>query len=594
MPKRQTIIVPGVILTIALSLPRDQGVLAQEPQVVAVSPSPNQISSTVHPQVTATFSVSINPSTVTAISFSVFGERSGYNNGALTYDSTERKATFAPTTAFIAGERVIVSLSRSITSQTGDSLSGFIWTFRIPAASRNELRFQNAVVYGGGGWSIQCVDMNNDGYADIVSSGGVIRLNNGSGTFNVFWTLPGADPFSKVAVDDFNRDGIMDVLYNANGLRIALSQGNGNFNIQSKPWWFDHYITGDFNSDGFPDIAGITTSGDAWGISFNDGSGIFNDTIVVDSAPFEWLQTIQTFDVDNDGHLDIICAGWASFSPGGQDGIVVWKGNGNGTFLGPQVYASNVVFLFPEQLYGSDFSNDGLTDIAVMGYRGFVALNAGGSFPTDTSSTRNFWPAEAPGAITGGDFNGDSWIDLMVSGWKLVPFDTTRFTGYAIIPNCENIFRNCVSWPGWIADTLGYDYLVRSTQAVDVDNDGDLDMVHSYSAIYVNINTSPPVNVSERNELPQELQVDHNFPNPFNSETIIRYRVPAVQKMRVQVYDIFGKEVKQLYNAVVSPGEHVIRWDGTNEGLNRVASGVYFIRFLSSNSTKILKVLLLK
>jgi hypothetical protein len=574
--------------TIALWLFWNQDAFSQQPQVVAVSPSQNQISSTVHPQVTATFSVSINPSTITAISFSVFGERSGYNNGTLTYDSTNRRATFSPTTAFIAGERVIASLSRSITSQTGDSLSGFIWTFRIPSARRNELRFENAVVYGGGGWSIQCVDMNNDGYADMVSSGGVIRLNNGSGTFNAFWTLPGADPFSKVAVDDFNRDGMMDVLYNANGLRIALSQGNGNFTIHSRPWWFDQYITGDFNSDGFPDIAGVTTSGDAWGISFNDGSGSFLDTVIIGRVQ-GILTAMEAFDVDNDGHLDILCSGFP-ISATNEDGIAVWKGNGRGGFDGPHIFISPVLS-FPEQLYSSDFSNDGLADIAVMGYTGNVSLNLGGTFGTDTSSTRNFWGPEAPGAVTGGDFNGDGYIDLAVSGYRDV-LDTSRTTYYFIRLNCQGVFRGCS--PFGIGDTLGYEYLARSFQAVEVDGDGDLDMVHSYSAIYVNINTSPSMSVRTQLGLPQEFGVDQNFPNPFNSETSIRFRVPTAQRMRVQVHDIFGKEVKQLYGAHVSPGEHAVRWDGTNENLYRVASGVYFIRFISSHSTRVLKVLLLK
>jgi hypothetical protein len=577
--------------TIALWLCWGQDAFSQQPQIVAVSPSQNQIASTVQPQITATFSVPIDPTTITSISFSIFGERSGYMSGAFAYDSIERRATFLPTSPFIAGERVIASLSRSITTPNEDSLAGYGWTFRIPSARRNELRFENAVVYGGGGWSIQCVDMNNDGYADIVSSGGVIRLNNGSGTFNAFWTLPGADPFSKIAADDFNRDGMMDVLYNANGLRIALSQGNGNFNIQSRPSWFDHYITGDFNSDGFPDIAGVTTSGDAWGISFNDGSGLFLDTVITGRVQ-GILTAMEAFDVDNDGHIDILCAGFP-INGANEDGIAVWKGDGLGGFDGPYNYVS-LIFSGPEQLYYSDFSNDGLADIAVRGYVGSLSLNLGGIFGTDTSSTREFWPAEAPGAMTGGDFNGDGWIDLMVSGWRLVPFDTTRFTGYAIIPNCKSTFRNCIPWPGWISDTLGYDYLVRSVQAVDVDNDGDLDIVHSYSAIYVNFNTSPPVSVRERVELPRELHVDQNFPNPFNSETIIRYRVPTAQRIRVQVYDTFGKEVKQLHNAVVAPGEHVVRWDGTNENLYRIASGVYFVRFLSSNSTEILKVLHLK
>jgi len=586
MPK--AIILIASLSVIPLSPCLFQAALSQQPHVVAVSPPQNRIAPTAQPHLTATFSVSIDPSTITAISFSAFGERSGYKNGAVTYDATERRATFAPTTSFIAGERVTASLSRSITSQNGDSLDGFIWVFRIPSAGRNEVRFEDAVVYGGGGWSMQCVDMNNDGYADIVSSGGVIRLNNGAGAFNAFWTLPGADPFSRVAVDDFNRDGIMDVLYFASGLSIALSEGNGNFSIQNRPWWFDQYITGDFNSDGYPDIAGVTTSGDAWGISFNDGSGLFSDTVILGRVQ-GILTSIEAFDVDNDGHLDVLCAG-SPVNSADEDGIAVWKGDGRGGFDGPDIYVSPI-FSFPEQLYYSDFSNDGLADIAVRGYVGGLSLNLGGIFGTDTSSTREFWPAEAPGAMTGGDFNGDGWIDLVVSGWKLVPFDTTRFTGYAIIPSCKNIFRDCVPWPGWISDTLGYDYLVRSVQAVDIDNDGDLDLVHSYSEIYVNINTSPQVSVSEGNDLPRELHVCQNYPNPFNPNTTFRFDLPEPATVSLVVYDLLGRQIAEVVSGRFEAGYHSRTWNARLRSSNTggeasdVASGVYLARFTATGET---------
>ena len=574
-----------------------QVAFSQPPQVVSVSPGQNQIAATVHAQITATFSVPIVPSTITSLSFSIFGERSGYMAGTLAYDTTERRASYTPTTAFVAGERVTAFLSRSVKSQNGDSLRGYTWTFRIPSARRSEFRFANTVVYSGGGRIMQSVDMNRDGSPDIVSSSGVIRLNNGSGTFNTLWTLPGADPFFRIAVDDFNRDGIMDVVYNGNGLRIALSGGNGSFNLQSRPWWFIDCITGDFNADGFPDIAGLTTHGDTWGISFNNGSGLFLDTVVIGRVQ-GILTAMEVFDVDNDGDLDILCAGFP-INANSQDGIAVWKGNGRGGFDSLRVYPSNVVFRFPEQLYSSDFSNNGFADIAVFGYAGHVSLNTNGTFGIDTASTRRFWPGEFPGAMTGGDFNGDGWIDLMMSGYRNI-LDTAATTYYAIIPNCSGVFRGCFPLPGFSSDTLGHYYLATSNQAVDLDNDGDLDMVHSYGGfaasplIYVNINTNPLVSVREEPELPRGFHVDQNYPNPFNSGTIIRYRVPTAQRIRIQVYDTFGKEVKQLHNAVVAPGEHVIRWNGTNEDLSRVASGVYFIRFLSSNSTKVLKVLHLK
>jgi len=578
-----------LLACIALGISASTDSLAQM-QVVSISPSFNQIAPNTQPAISVTFNQPLDSTSVTPISFAVYGERSGYKAGRFSYSIDRRSVSFASSTPYNPGERVRVMLTRSIRSQSGDTLRGFSWTFRIPSARRNEFHFADAVVYGGGGFSVQCVDLNNDGHPDIVSSSGVIRLNNGSGEFNTVWTLPDADGWEKIVVDDFNRDGIPDVLYaGSNGLKLGIGDGQGNFSIQTRPFWFFNYVTGDFNSDGYPDIAGIVREGGdtrRWGISLNNGSGSFIDTVVIGSIPSGWLQTMEAFDVDNDGHLDILCAGWLIDSTG-EDGIIVWKGNGDGSFQNPQVYASSEFFWFPEQLYSSDFSNNGFADIAVFGYSGNVSLNLGGTFGTDTSSTRNFWGGEFQGAMTGGDFNGDGWIDLLVSGFWFIPWDTSNYRGYAIRFNCPGVFRDCS--PFGFDDTLGYGYLVRSVQAVDVDNDGDLDIVHSYGGIYVNINTSPPVSVNDEISLPQELNLEQNFPNPFNPTTVISFQLPVSSSVSLKIYNVLGQQIATLVNETKTAGRYEIEWDASN-----FASGVYFYRLTTAQGTITRKLVLIK
>ena len=68
-----------------------------------------------------------------------------------------------------------------------------------------------------------------------------------------------------------------------------------------------------------------------------------------------------------------------------------------------------------------------------------------------------------------------------------------------------------------------------------------------------------------------------NYPNPFNGSTTIRYYLPAAAAVHLDVYDIQGRRVRRLERGHITPGEHVIVWDGRNETENTVASGPYIV-----------------
>ena len=75
--------------------------------------------------------------------------------------------------------------------------------------------------------------------------------------------------------------------------------------------------------------------------------------------------------------------------------------------------------------------------------------------------------------------------------------------------------------------------------------------------------------------LPEGVALSPNWPNPFNMETIIAYQVPERGQVRLTVYDLLGREVAILVDAVRDPGYFSVTWDGRDRSGKQVASGVY-------------------
>jgi hypothetical protein len=579
-------------------------IFPQTPQVITISPGFNEIASSRHPEIYAAFNVSIDSSSFDEISFAVFAERSGYHSGIISYDNGTKTVSFYSNEQFNAGERVTVMLSNKIKSQQGDSLIGFSWVFRIPSGIA-PVNFYEAVPYGGGGYFMQCVDMNNDNFPDIVTSSGTILINNGNGVFVNSWFIPDVDAYQPIIVDDFNRDGYMDVFYYGfDGLKIGLGDGAGNFVITTKPYWFYKYVSSDFNGDGYPDIAGInlvtyippdSTTLD-FSIAFNDGNGNFIDTCMYKIGGGGMPQNILTTDIDNDGDNDVVIGSVPLLNPYGTfgiDGIIVGKNNGSGNFEEFELYPSDD-FYFQVSCalwaYASDFNNDSFNDIAVMGcFAGIVALNTGsGTFSYDEANNRLFWTAELSAPISGGDLNGDSWIDIVVSGYKWPP--ELQIPHYAIILNNNSYF------PGfgneW-NDTLPTGY-IYATEVVDINNDSRQDIIHCGEGVYITLSSDTTSSVGNNKNNVFDFHLSQNFPNPFNSLTSMNLESNENGIIRISVYNILGEEVRLLEDKSFTKGNHILEWDGKSEEMLDLPSGIYIIQAKSKEHIQQIKVLLLK
>ncbi len=80
-----------------------------------------------------------------------------------------------------------------------------------------------------------------------------------------------------------------------------------------------------------------------------------------------------------------------------------------------------------------------------------------------------------------------------------------------------------------------------------------------------------------------------NYPNPFNNETVICFKIPRKERVTITLFNIVGQKKKVLLNTVKSAGEHRITLQ-----TGSLASGVYFYRMQTPHFSFVRKMILMK
>ncbi len=77
----------------------------------------------------------------------------------------------------------------------------------------------------------------------------------------------------------------------------------------------------------------------------------------------------------------------------------------------------------------------------------------------------------------------------------------------------------------------------------------------------------------------ERAYASYNYPNPFNPSTAIRYTVPSPGGVvSLKIYDLGGRLIRTLVSDIKRGGDHVVVWNGRNDGGREVGSGIYFYR----------------
>jgi len=91
-----------------------------------------------------------------------------------------------------------------------------------------------------------------------------------------------------------------------------------------------------------------------------------------------------------------------------------------------------------------------------------------------------------------------------------------------------------------------------------------------------------------------EPTLSQNAPNPFNGETLIRFRTTMAGPAVLSIYDLTGQRIRYLWHGDGPPGQHTLSWDGRDEAGRDVASGAYIYRLQSAGGNVQRKLLLLR
>lgn len=116
----------------------------------------------------------------------------------------------------------------------------------------------------------------------------------------------------------------------------------------------------------------------------------------------------------------------------------------------------------------------------------------------------------------------------------------------------------------------------------------------AYYAIQQLLENPPSGIVESPTQVVSSFQLQDNYPNPFNSTTIINYNVPANSHVSLSIYNLSGQKIKTLINNTQTSGYQSVTWNGEDNWGNEVSSGTYIYRLQTDNSVQMKKMLYLK
>ncbi len=96
------------------------------------------------------------------------------------------------------------------------------------------------------------------------------------------------------------------------------------------------------------------------------------------------------------------------------------------------------------------------------------------------------------------------------------------------------------------------------------------------------------INEPGRDELPRSVTLNQNYPNPFNPTTQIEYGMPEAGHVTIEVFDVTGRKVATLVDAIQSAGWHVVTLDSGS-----LASGLYLYRLTSDAGPNLTRQMML-
>ncbi|CAF3884838.1 unnamed protein product [Rotaria sp. Silwood1] len=272
---------------------------------------------------------------------------------------------------------------------------------------------------------VNVADIDNDDNLDIVtvysqSDSVSVNLGYGNGSFKaatIYSTgAAGSHPCS-IVFGDLNNDSRLDLIIANEGtdnIAVLLGYNYTTFHKQKTYKAVGSFgprqvVVGDFNNDSYPDVAVVFYTTYQLGIFLGDGNGSFNVVLIYSTTIGSTPYALTVGDINKDGRLDVIVANM------GTNNVGVFLGYGNGSFASVMTFSTGIGSM-PYSVAVADFDDDGRLDIVVINIGtktiGILYGYGNGSFAVMVTylTGENYVPT----AVTVGDFNNDSQVDIAV------------------------------------------------------------------------------------------------------------------------------------------------------------------------------------
>ena len=345
-------------------------------------------------------------------------------------------------------------------------------------------------------------------YADVDKDGGMDIIASASGGNEVFWlqnNFKEGERWTKhlitdtatnaqaVHSGDFNNDGFKDVVSSYNSTTVSWYENPGD----SETPWGEHTISSsltgvtdvvssDLDGDGSEDVI-VACGGDSRIVWFKNGSW---DEMVVSTSPLN-VQSVFVADIDRDGDIDVLSASK-------DDDRIIWHRNEDGAGATWSDIVISDTSDGARDAAAGDVDGDGDLDvIAVSSNDNTVAWFEN---PSDDLSpwTKHVISSNLSGAasLEVADLNNDAALDVIAAS-----------------PDTNLVWYINANGDGstWSEPEVNYTTPAVALSSVDLDHDGDFDVIAAASSSIYFI----------RNEMPQEAA-------SFQTETSIAADISAV------------------------------------------------------------------
>jgi hypothetical protein len=131
-------------------------------------------------------------------------------------------------------------------------------------------------------------------------------------------------------------------------------------------------------------------------------------------------------------------------------------------------------------------------------------------------------------------------------------------------------------------------------EVLEIDGDVEFKSERVLSMVRIRSDRTTGIVRLESETIPEEMELGQNYPNPFNPATFIDFNLNKASDVRLLIYNINGKLIRNLLSGTFLAGAYRVEWDGMNDKGLQVASGIYIYRMATASYSQTKKMIFTK